>query len=146
MIPRRTSRRWTRRRAICWPQRRPWPTCKTPATTLEIAQADVAIATAEQTLEQAKSDLADLSAADLTSLENAVKDAEDNLKLLQIQSDLAERDSLAKSERDLRYTVNWYERRIASLEAMTKRNAEETAEITTDQGTLAAAQADLDRV
>ncbi len=117
-----------------------------PATALEIAQADVATATAEQTLEQAKSDLADLSAPDLTSLENAVKDAEDNLKLLQVQSDLAERDSLAKSERDLRYTVNWYGRRIASLEAMSKRNAEETAEITTDQGILAEAQADLDRV
>ena len=119
---------------------------KAPATALEIAQADAAVATAEQTLEQAKSDLADLSAPDLTSLENAVKDAEDNLKLLQIQSDLAERDSLAKSERDLRYTVNWYGRRIASLEAMTGRNAEQTAEITTDQGILAAAQADLDRV
>ena len=119
---------------------------KAPATALEIAQADAAVATAEKTLEQAKSDLADLSAPDLTSLENAVKDAEDNLKLLQIQSDLAERDSLAKSERDLRYTVNWYGRRIASLEAMTERNAEQTAEITTDQGILAAAQADLDRV
>ena len=119
---------------------------KAPATALEIAQADAAVATAGKTLEQAKSDLADLSAPDLTSLANAVKDAEDTLKLLQIQSDLAERDSLAKSERDLRYTVNWYGRRIASLEAMTERNAEQTAEITTDQGILAAAQADLDRV
>ena len=52
-----------------------------PATALDIAQADVAVATAEQTLEQAKSDLADLGAPDLTSLENAVKDAEDNLAL-----------------------------------------------------------------
>ena len=119
---------------------------KAAATALEIAQADAAIATAEQTLEQAKSDLADLSAPDLTSLENAVKEAEDNLKLLQIQSDLAERDTLAKSERDLHYNVNWYGRRIASLQSMTKRNAEQTAEITTDQGILAAAQADLDRV
>ena len=117
-----------------------------PATALEIAQADAEVATIEKTLEQAKSDLADLSAPDLTRLANAVKDAEDTLKLLQIQSDLAERDSLAKSERDLRYTVNWYGRRIASLEAMTERNAEQTAEITTDQGILAAAQADLDRV
>ena len=98
---------------------------KAPATALEIAQADAATATAEKTLEQAKSDLADLSAPDLTSLENAVKDAEDTLKLLQIQSDLAERDSLAKSEHDIRYNVNWYGRRIASLEAMTKRNAEQ---------------------
>ena len=79
-------------------------------------------------------------------MENAVKDAEDNLKLLQIQSDLAERDSLAKSERDLRYSVSWYGRRIAQLQAMTNRNAEETAEITTDQGILAEAQADLARV
>ena len=46
---------------------------KAPATALEIAQADAATATAEKTLEQAKSDLADLSAPDLTSLENAVK-------------------------------------------------------------------------
>ncbi len=117
-----------------------------PATALEIAQADAAVATAEQALAQAKSDLADLSDQDLTTLQNAVQDAQDNLALLQIQSDLAERDSLAKSERNLRYTVNWYGRRIASLEAMTKRNLEETEEITTDQGILAAAQADLDRV
>lgn len=117
-----------------------------PATALDSAQADAAVATAEQTLEQAKSDLADLSAPDLTSLENAVRNAQDNLTLFQIQSDLAERDALAKSERDLQYSVNWYGRRIQQLQAMSERNAEQTAEITTDQGILAAAQADLARV
>ncbi len=119
---------------------------RAPATALEIAQADVAVATAEQTLEQAKSDLADLSAQDLTTLQNAVQDAQDNLALLQIQSDLAERDSLAKSERDLRYSRELVRASHRELQAMTKRNAEETAEITTDQGNLAEAQADLDRV
>ena len=117
-----------------------------PATALEIAQADVTVATAEQTLAQAKSDLADLTVPDLTDLEKAVRDAQDNLALLELESKLAERNSLAKSERDLRYAVNWYGRRIETLQSKTERNAEETEEITEDQTKLGEAQADLDRV
>jgi len=119
---------------------------QTPATTLELAQADVAIAKAEQTLAQAQYDLDKLNDPDLTTLQNAVQNAQDNLTLLQIQSELADRDSLAKSERDLQYSVSWYQRRLADLQAMTRRNAEQTAEITTDQTALAEAEADLARV
>ena len=119
---------------------------KTPATVLEIAQADVKVARAEQTLAQAQADLADLSDQDLTSLQNAVKDAQDSLTLLQIQSDLAERDALAKSERDLQYSVNWYERRIAELEAIKVPTVEQSDELTKDQTSLVEAQTDLARV
>ena len=52
----------------------------TPATALELAQADVTVAKAEQTLAQAKADLADLTAPDLTNLKNAVLDAQDSLR------------------------------------------------------------------
>jgi HlyD family secretion protein len=122
---------------------------KTPATALEIAQADVAVAQADQQLQQAKADLADLEAPDLVSLQNAVLDAQDNLALLQLQVTLAEHDSLAKSERDLQYSVNWYQRRIADLQQLVadrKANLEQTQELAKDQETLAAAQADLARV
>ncbi len=117
-----------------------------PPTALDIAQADAAVSTAEQTLEQAKSDLADLTAPDLTDLENAVKNAQDTIALLQVQSDLAERDALAKSERDLRYTVNWLGRRIEQIKALKNPNKEQTAELADDQTKLSEAQADLDRV
>ena len=73
----------------------------TPATALELAQAGVSVAKAEQALEQAKAALADLTEPDLTSLKNAVLDAQDSLALLQLQTKAAEYDSLAKSERDL---------------------------------------------
>ncbi len=118
----------------------------TSATALEIAQADATVATAEQALEQAKADLADLQDPDLAALENAVKDAQDNVTLLQLEDQLAQRDSLAKSERDLTYSVNWYERRIAQLKALKNPNVEQLEELTDDQEKLAQAQADLARV
>ena len=114
-----------------------------PPTALEIAQADVTVASAEQMLQQAKSDLADLGDADLTALENAVKDAQDGLTLLQIQSEQAQRDSLAKSERDLQYSVHWYERRVEQLKALQNPTAEQTAELAVDEVTLAEARVDL---
>ena len=119
---------------------------QTPATALEIAQADVAVSKAEQALAQAQANLADLKSPDLTSLRSAVQDAQDSLALLQLQATLADRDTLAKSERDLQYTVAWYQRRLAELQALSNPNAEQTAEIADDQVTLAAAQADLARV
>ncbi len=119
---------------------------QSPATALEIAQADVTVATAEQTLEQAKADLADLGAPDLDSLQNAVKDAQDNITLLQIESDQAQRDSLAKSERDLTYSVHWYERRIEQLKALKNPNLEQSAELEKDDVALTNAQTDLARV
>ena len=120
---------------------------QTPPTALEIAQADVTVATAEQTLEQAKSDLADLRNADLTALENAVKDAQDSLTLLQLQSEQAQRDSLAKSERDLQYSVYWYERRIEQLKALKNPNRGADARSwPKDEVALANARTDLARV
>ena len=114
-----------------------------PPTALEMAQADVMVASAEQMLEQAKADLAELSNADLTVLENAVKDAQDNLTLLQIQSEQAQRDSLAKSERDLQYSVHWYERRIEQLKALKNPTVEQTAELAEDEVKLADVRGDL---
>lgn len=117
-----------------------------PPTALEIAQADVTVASAEQALEQAKSDLAELGNADLTALQNAVKDAQDSLTLLQIQSEQAQRDALAKSERDLQYSVHWYERRVEQLKALSNPTVEQTAELAEDEVKLADARADLARV
>ena len=93
-----------------------------PATALEIAQADVATAMAEQTLEQAKSDLADLSVPDLTSLENAVKDAEDTLKLCRSRATWPNAIPWRRASAEPRYTVNWYGRRIAVPGGQEERN------------------------
>lgn len=116
------------------------------ATALDSAEADVTVAKAEQALVQAKADLADLATPDLTSLESAVKDAEDSIALVQLQITAAESDSLAKSERDLSYNVNWYQRRITDLEALTTPNLEQTTELGKDRTALATAKTDLARV
>ncbi len=115
-------------------------------TALELAQDDADIATAEYDLQKARQDLVDLQSPDLVSLKNAVDDAQDNLTLLGLNQQLAERDSLAKSERDLSYTVNWYQRRVNELEAQKRKNLEETQELADDQTKLAELQADLARV
>ena len=122
---------------------------KTPATALETAAADVAVAKAQAALEKAKSDLVDLSSPDIVKLQNAVKDAQDSLALLQLQTDLAEHDSLTKSERDLRYSTNWYGRRVTELEKLIaegKANLEQTQELDKARTSLASLRADLARV
>ena len=91
---------------------------KTPPTDLEIAQADLAIAKAEVQLQQAKSDLANPDSPDLVSLRNAVQDAKDNLDLLQLQATLAEHAAIAKTERDLHYNVQWWQRRVVQLQEL----------------------------
>jgi len=119
---------------------------QTPPTDLEIAQADMAVAEANLALEQAKSDLADLSAPDLTSLEYAVQNAQDSLNLFELESGLADRNALAKSERDLTYSVDWYERRISELQQLVagnKANLEQTEQVAYYQDSLAEAQANL---
>ena len=119
---------------------------QTPPTDLEIAQADMAVAEANLALEQAKADLADLSAPDLTSLEYAVQNAQDSLNLFELESGLADRDTLAKSERDLTYSVDWYERRISELQQLVadnKANLEQTEQVAYYQDSLAEAQANL---
>lgn len=118
----------------------------TPATQLDISQADVAISQAEYNLVRAKQDLADLGTPDLASLESAVKDAQDKLAQLDLQARLDERDALAKNERDLGYTIDWYQRRITELRRMTKKNLEQTKELEARQTDLVKLQADLARV
>ena len=120
-----------------------------PVTELAIAQADLAIAVAEQSLAQAKQDLVDLRTQDLTDLRNAVRTAQDDIAVAQLQQTLAEHGSLAKSERDLQYAAGWHQRRIADLAklvAENKANLEQKQEITTEQEKLAEIQADLAQV
>ena len=78
-----------------------------------------------------------------------MRDAQDTLDVLDLEAELAERDSLAKSERDLTYAVAWYQLHIAQLEelvAQNKANQEQIDNIAADQEVLAEAQADLARV
>ncbi len=122
---------------------------KTPATALETAQADVAVAKAQAALEKAQADLVDSSSPDMVKLQNAVKDAQDNLALLQLQAELAGHDSLAKSERDLQYSTGWYGRRVTELEKLIaegKANLEQIQELDKARTSLASLQADLARV
>jgi RND family efflux transporter MFP subunit len=119
---------------------------QTPPTDLEIAQAEVAVAEAQLALEQARADLADLNDPDLASLEYAIQAAQDALDLSELQSSVADRDSLAKSERDLTYTVAWYERYIPELEQLKaegKANLEQIEQIPKEQEALAQTRADL---
>lgn len=120
---------------------------RTPPSELEITQAELAVANARLELEQAQADLADLTAAaDVRDEQQAVQNAEDNLKLVQLQQALAEHDSLAQSERDLSYAVDWRQRHIWELQALVesaKANLEQTEDLAEEKETLAEAQADL---
>ena len=118
----------------------------TPATDLAIAKADQAIAKAENNLQQAKDDLATLQAPDLSDLQNALLNAQDNLTLAQIQQTMTEHDSTAKSERELQYAINWHLRHITDLKALVaggKANLEQTQQLVAEQDTLGQAQVDL---
>jgi len=122
---------------------------QTPPTALSIAQADVAVAAAGQTLEEARANLADLTSPDLTGLEEAVRDARDTLDVLQLEAELAERDSLAASERDLAYAIAWHELHKAQMEelvAANQANLEQIESIAEDEEALAQAHADLAQV
>ncbi|WP_423223246.1 efflux RND transporter periplasmic adaptor subunit [Candidatus Amarolinea aalborgensis] len=122
---------------------------KASVTDLARAKADLAIAKADYDKQQAAYDLANLRAPDLSRLRNSVKDAADALTLAQVQQTLAEHDASAKSERDLQYTVDWHQRRIAELQALIangKANAEQVTQLSDEQTALGEAQADLGRV
>ncbi|MDH7487854.1 MAG: biotin/lipoyl-binding protein, partial [Anaerolineae bacterium] len=122
---------------------------QTPPSEVDIAQADLAIAQADLKLEQAKRNLEDLLNPDLSSLQTALRDAQDNLALARLRQTLAEHDSLAKSERDLLYAVDWHERRIAELQALVaagKASLEQSEELAEEQETLAETRAELARV
>jgi HlyD family secretion protein len=122
---------------------------KTPATALDIAKADETVAQADHGLQQAKQDLIELQAPDLSTLEEAVGNAQDDLALAKLQQTLAEHDAMTKNERDLQYAVGWHQRRIAQLQdlvASNKANLEQTQQIATEQETLGEVQADLARI
>ena len=122
---------------------------KTPATALAIATADETVAQADHGLQQAKRDLVNLQAPDLSTLEEAVQNAQDDLALAKLQQTLAEHDAMTKNERDLRYSADWHQRRIVQLQdlvATGKANLEQTNQIATEQETLGEIQADLARI
>jgi len=122
---------------------------KTPPTDLEIAQADLAIAKAQVQLQQAKSDLANPDSSDLVSLRNAVQDAQDNLTLIQLQATLAEHAAIAKTERDLHYNVQWWQRRVEQLQQLEREheaNLEQMQEREKGQNLLSGLEPDLARV
>jgi RND family efflux transporter MFP subunit len=122
---------------------------KTPATALAIATADETVAQADHGLRQAKQDLIDLQAPDLSTLEEAVQNAQDELALAKLQQTLAEHEAMTKSERDLQYSADWHQRRIMQLQdlvAAHKANLEQTQQIATEQETLGEIQSDLARI
>lgn len=117
-----------------------------PATAVEIAKADVAIAQAETDVRQAQLALANVAKPDNSTWENALKLAELNLQIAQLQSDLAQHDSTAKTERDLLYAVDWHARKISDLQDLVahgQANLEQTNQVATEEEALAKATADL---
>jgi RND family efflux transporter MFP subunit len=119
---------------------------KTPATEIQIAKADLAVAQAASNLEQAKYDLAQLQSPDIASLQQAVANAQDSLAVAQLQQTLTEHDATAKTERDLLYAVDWHQRHISGLQDLVahgKANLEQTNALATEQETLSQAQVDL---
>jgi HlyD family secretion protein len=119
---------------------------QTPATSLQLAQADLAVAKADYQVQKAKQDLADLQQPDLTELQATLQEAQDKLARLDFDKQLGERDELAKTERDLGYTIDWYQRRIAELKNQDKKNAEEMAEYEERQVELVELWAEMNRV
>ncbi len=122
---------------------------KTPATALDIATADQTIAQAEHGLQQAKRDLVNLQTPDLSTLEEAVQNAQDDLALAKLTLTLDEHAAMAKNERDLQYTAGWHQRLISQLQdlvAKNKANLEQKEQITTEQETLGEVQSDLARI
>ncbi len=125
---------------------------QTPATELEIRQADLALAQARQQLEQAKADLADLQQPDsdtLRTLKNAVVNAQDALALARLDNTLAENGSTAKSVRDLQYSVGWHDRKLNEYQQLVsagKANKEQTEAVATEQEALSEARASLANV
>ena len=120
-----------------------------PPTALQIAQADLAIARAEVQLQQAQTKLAGLGSPDVAGLQNVVQDAQDNVALTQLQATLAEHANIAKTERDLHYNVQWWQRRVVQLQDLEREheaNLEQTLERARGQELLSGLEPDLARV
>ncbi|MCX7706500.1 MAG: efflux RND transporter periplasmic adaptor subunit, partial [Anaerolineae bacterium] len=97
----------------------------------------------------ALADLKDVETPDLTDLQTALRNAQDNLTLALLQQTLAEHDSLARNVRDLEYAVDWHNRRITELEGLVaqgKANAEQVQALADEREALGKAQAELARV
>jgi HlyD family secretion protein len=121
----------------------------TPPTALQIAQADLAIARAEVQLQQAQTRLAELGSPDLVGLQNAVLDGQDSVALTQLQATLAEHTNIAKTERDLHYNVQWWQRRVAQLQELEREheaNLEQMQERAKGQELLSGLEPDLARI
>lgn len=122
---------------------------QTPPTELELAQSEAAVSKAELDLKKALKDLVELQQpVELTDLQNAVQNAQDDLALAKLRQELASHESSAKSERDLQYAVDWNQRRyweLRDLIASGKANLEETQELDTVQQTIDELQVELIR-
>ncbi|MFN8442789.1 MAG: efflux RND transporter periplasmic adaptor subunit [Caldilineaceae bacterium] len=123
---------------------------QTPPTELELAKAEADVSKTELDLRQALKKLVDLQEpTDLTDLQNAVKNAQDDLALVKLRQELSSHDSVNKSVRDTQYAVDWNQRRyweLKDLIASGKANLEQTQELDTVQETLDGLQVDLIRV
>ena len=117
-----------------------------PPTALAIATDDLAIAQANYDLANAKQSVSDLQSPDLGSLKNALLDAQDSLQQAQLNQSLAERDTLAKTERDLSYSADWFQRRINELVVLKHPNLEQTQRIVTRTVQLAEFKSELTQV
>lgn len=122
---------------------------QTPPTELELAKADADVSKAELDLKQALKNLVELQQpADLTDLQNAVQNAQDDLALATLRQELTNHENSVKSARDLQYAVDWNQRRyweLKDLVASGKANLEQTQELDTIQQTLGELQTDLVR-
>lgn len=121
-----------------------------PVTELAQTQTELAVVQAELNLKQTLKDWDDLhTPTELTDLQTAVQDGQDNLTLAQLRQSLIDHNGLAKSERDLQYTVGWDQRRFWELDDLVRRhqaNLEQMEEKDAVEQDLNELQADLTQV
>jgi len=109
---------------------------ESPTTELDKRAAALAVAQAETAAELAKEKLADLEDPDLPAAEKAVRQADYNLQIAELNLALAQYGTaVGKVVRDAQYTVAWHERKLRDLEAEQQGSA--------GQGTTGATQAGI---
>jgi RND family efflux transporter MFP subunit len=121
-------------------------TLKTPATAVDKAKADAAVASAQVGLEQAKKSLSDLQSPDIAALKDAVANAQDSISLAQLQQTLTDHDATAKNLRDASYALDFHERKVSELQDLVahgKANLEQTNAVATEQDAVVKGMADL---
>jgi RND family efflux transporter MFP subunit len=123
---------------------------QTPPSDLDVAEADLAVAQAQLRREQAEQKLEDLLNPDVSStLESALNNARDDLAQARLQESLEQYGTLAKSERDLLYAIDWHDRRINELELLVsdgQASLEQIEELADERDELAETRSDLARV